>query len=460
MASITHFREVLKEQGFQRTKFLGEYLRQEDLTAAMATAGCHWRERLWPPMQTIWTFLVQVLHPGWPCRAAVAEVLAEQAAAGIFVKASADPSAYCQAREHVPLSVYAHALRTVGQTFQTKVGDAYRWCGRRVWVVDGSSCSMPDTPELQEAFGQPDGQKKGCGFPVARLVAMFCWASGAVLDVAIGPYRSNELSLWRRLWDHLQAGDVVVGDRFYGAYADLAQLAARGCDGLFRLRGARARTLDFRKGKRLGKEDRLFVWSRSTPCPRTISAEEFASLPPSLTVRVLRFHTQVKGFRSRTIMVVTTLLDPVQYPLERIAALYGDRWTVELRIRDVKTTLRMEVLRGKSPDVVRKEILMHFVAYDLMRVLMWQAAQEHGRPLHRLSFAGTMERFHAVAPYLCLFGGTPQAGVLYRLLLSWIALDVLPNRPNRVEPRALKRRLKPYDLLTRPRNEMRKLLLR
>jgi hypothetical protein len=356
--------------------------------------------------------------------------------------------------------VYTHALRTVGQIFQSKLGQAYRWCDRRVWVVDGSSCSMPDTPELQQTFGQPDGQKKGCGFPVARLVAMFCWASGTVLDVAIGPYRSNELSLWRRLWNQLQAGDVVVGDRFYGAYADLAQLAARGCDGLFRLRGARARTLDFRKGKRLGREDRLFVWSRSTPCPRTISAEEFASLPTCLTVRVLRFHTRVKGFRSHTILVVTTLRDPIQYPLEKIAALYADRWTVELRIRDVKTTLRMEILRGKSPDIVRKEILMHFVAYDLIRILMWQAAQKHGRPLHRLSFAGTMERFHAVAPYLCLFAGTPQRTVLYRLLLSWIASDVLPHRPHRVEPRVLKRRLKPYDLLTRPRNELRRILSR
>jgi hypothetical protein len=460
MASIAQGRDVLKEQGFQRMEFLREYLREEDLTAAAAAAGYHWRERIWPPMQTLWTFLVQVLHPGWPCRAAVAEVFAEQAAAGMPVKASADPSAYCQARKHVPPSVYTHALRTVGQTFEARVGDAYRWCGRRVWVVDGSSCSMPDTPELQKAFGQPDRQKKGCGFPVARLVAMFCWASGAVIDVAMGAYRSNELSLWHQLWDQLQARDVVLGDRFYCTYADLARLAALGCDGVFRLWGARARTMDFRQGKRLGKEDRLLVWSRSNQRPRTLSAEEFASLPATLTVRVLRFHTQVKGFRSRTIMVATTLRDPVQYPLEQIAALYGDRWTVELRIRDVKTTLRMEVLRGKSPDVVRKEILMHFLAYDLIRALMWQAAQEHGRPLHRLSFAGTMEHFHAVAPYLCLFSGTAQAATLYQLLLSWIASDVLPDRPNRIEPRALKRRPKPYDLLTRPRNEMRKLLLR
>lgn len=280
------------------------------------------------------------------------------------------------------------------------------------------------------------------------------------MDVAIGAYRSNELSLWHQLWGQLQVGDVVLGDRFYCTYADLAQLAARGCDGVFRLWGARARTMDFRKGKRLGKEDRLFVWSRSNLCPRTLSAKQFALLPARLTVRVLRFHTHSKGFRSRTVMVATTLRDPVPYPLEQIAALYGDRWMVELRIRDVKTTLQMEVLRGKSADVVRKEILMHFIAYDLIRALMWQAAQEHGRPLHRLSFAGTMERFHIVAPYLCLFHGTPQAGTLYQLLLSWIASDVLPNRPNRIEPRALKRRPKPYDLLTRPRNETRKLLLR
>ncbi len=460
MASIAHHRDVLKKQWFQRIKFIGEYLREQDLTAAAVAADYHWRNRIWPPMQMIWAFLVQVLHPGWSCEAAVAEVLAEHAAARQPLNASADPSAYCQARKHVPESVYRHALRMVGQSLETRVGDAYRWCGRRVWVVDGSSCSMPDMPELQAAFGQPDRQKKGCGFPVARLVAMFCWASGAVLDVAMGAYRSAELSLWHQLWDQLQVGDVVLGDRFYGAYAELAQLTARGCDGVFRLWGARTRTTDFRRGKRLGKNDRLFVWSRSYSRPHTLTPEAFALLPATLTVRVLRFSTQVKGFRSQTVLVVTTLRDPVAYPLEQIAALYGDRWTVELRLRDLKTTLRMEVLRGKSPDVVRKEIIMHFLAYDLIRALMWQAAQEHRRPLHRLSFAGTMQRFQVIAPYLCLFRGTAQAVTMYQLLLSWIASDMVPDRPHRVEPRAVKRRPKPHDLLTRPRNEMRKVLLK
>jgi hypothetical protein len=460
MASITHFQDVLQKQWFQKIKFIGEYLRQQDLTAAAAAADYHWRNRLWPPMQMLWAFLVQVLHPGWSSAAAVAEVLAEHAAAGQPLKASADPSAYCQARQHVPESVYRHALRTVGQRLQAKVGESYRWCGRRVWVVDGSSCSMPDTPELQEAFGQPTGQKAGCGFPVAKLVAMFCWASGAVLDVAIGAYRGNELSLWRQLWDQLQAGDVVLGDRFFGAYGELALLAARGCDGVFRLWGSRASKLDLRRGQRLGPQDRLLVWSKPQERPRTLSPEEFTSLPATLTVRVLRFHTQVKGFRSRTVLVATTLRDPVAYPHAQIAALYGDRWTVELRLRDLKTTLRMEVLRGQSPDVVRKEILLHFLAYDLIRALMWQAAQEHGRPLHRLSFAGTMQRFQAIAPYLCLFRGTARATEMYQLLLFWIASDIVPDRPHRVEPRVVKRRPKPHKLLTRPRKEMRKILSR
>jgi len=460
MASITRCRNVLKRELFQRSEFVGQYLSKANLIEAAAAADYQWRERVWTPVQTIWTFLVQVLHPGWACREAVAQTLAQQAATGTLGEVSPDPSAYCQARKRLPLSLFRSGLQQVGGILEAKVGDTHRWCGRRVWVVDGSHCSMPDTPELQAAFEQPTGQKPGCGFPVAKVVAMFCWASGAVLDAAVGAYRSNELSLWRQLWDQLKPRDVVLGDRFYGSYADLAQLQARHCDGVFRLRGSRARVIDFRQGRRLGKRDRLFTWSRPATGSRSLSPEEFALLPPTLTVRVLRFDTHVKGFRSRRILVVTTLLDSRQYPLERIAALYGDRWTVELRIREIKTLLQMEIVRGHSEDVVRKEIYLHFLAYNLIRALMWQAAQEQGRPLHQLSFAGTVQRFQALAPYLCLFAGTPKAARLYQLLLSWIARDRVPDRPHRVEPRALKRRLKPYDLLTRPRNEMRKVLLK
>jgi len=460
MARMTYFRKILKRDLFKRITLLRTFLSAKDVLASVAAEDYQWRDRIWTPMRTLWTFLVQVLNPDYSCRAAVAQVLAEQAAIGEPLGASADPTAYCQARQRLPLGLFKTALQKVGRSLQAKVGNRYLWRERRVWVVDGSSCSMPDTPELQQAFGQPDGQRKGCGFPVARIVSMFCWATGAVADVAIAAYRSSELTLWRQLWGQLRSGDIVLADRFYCTYADIAMLLALGCDGVFRLQGARARTMDFRQGKRLGKNDRLVTWHRPKASPRSISQETFGSLPETLAIRVLRFQTRVPGFRSKTIMVATTLLDTNAYPLEAIANLYADRWTVELRLRDVKTTMGMDILSGKSPDVVCKEIYMHFLAYNLIRALMWQAAEEHDRPLHRLSFAGTMQHFHAMAPYLWLFSGTPKGRRLYQLLLSWIARDILPCRPNRVEPRAVKRRPKEYPLLNRPRQEMRNALLR
>lgn len=457
MARIAYYRELLKNDLWGRLAELGDCLSPEDILAA--AEGYCWRDRIWNPVLTFWAFLVQVLHPGSACREAVALVLAEQAVKSER-RISADASAYCQARQRVPLSVFATALHKVGRCLEAKAKGQYLWSGRRVRLVDGSSCSMPDTPELQAVFGQPDGQKSGCGFPVARIVAMFCWATGAVLDVVIGAYRSSELTLVHPLWDHLKRRDIVLADRFYCTYVILAELLAHGCDAVFRLHGGRSRTMDFRKGRRLGRQDRLMIWQRPTVCPRGLSREQWMSLPEHLTIRVIRFCTQVPGFRSRTVLVATTLLDPLAYPLEEIAALYGDRWTVELRLRDIKTTMQMDVLRGKSPDVVRKEILMHLLAYNLIRALMWQAAQKHGRPLHRLSFAGTVEHLNALAPYLWLYGGTGRSDRLYALLLEWIARDKLPHRPGRIEPRAVKRRPKEYDRLNKPRHELREALLR
>ena len=275
-----------------------------------------------------------------------------------------------------------------------------------------------------------------------------------------GAYRSSELTLVGQLWEHLQRADIMLADRFYCTYVVLSELLTRGCDAVFRLHGGRSRTVDFRQGKRLGHDDRLMTWDRPTICPRGLSRPQWMSLREHLTVRVIRFCTAVPGFRSRTIVVATTLLDPVAYPREQIAALYGDRWTVELRLRDIKTTMQMDVLRGKSPEVVRKEILVHLLAYNLIRALMWQAAQKHGRPLHRLSFAGTVEHWNALAPYLWVYAGTRQAGMVYALLLEWIAHDTLPYRPGRLEPRAVKRRPKEYDRLNKPRQELRQALLR
>jgi len=468
MARIAHFRDCLKSDFSKHLRMLADFLSAEDILAATIEAQYQWRDRVWNPVMTVWTFLIQVLHPGAACREAVAAVLTEQEVERAVSKPNAqsaceispDPSAYCQARQRVPLAVFKAAFSQVGHRLQEKVQDSYLWCGRRVWMADGSSVSMPDTSELQKAFGQPSGQKPGCGFPVAKIVALFAWASGAVLDVAVGRLRQSELPLLYSIWGLLTPGDILLADRFFCTYRTLAELGHRGCDGVFRLSGSRSRTMDFRKGRRLSRSERLVTWQRPKRRELRISGRQWKRLPKELTVRLIRFHTQVPGYRSQTITVATTLVDPVAYPMGELVALYGDRWTVELRLRDLKATLKMDVLRSKTVDVIHKEILMHLLAYNLIRALLWQASLAHGRPLHRLSFAGAVQRLHVMVPYLWLFAGTPRATHLYTMLLEWIARDMLPCRPGRIEPRAVKRRPKPYDRLNRPRHELRAALLR
>lgn len=459
MATIGHWAKILKRQPHQRQKIWAESLSADDVIGACQAENHQWRERFWTPLQTIQTFLLQVLHVGSSCRESVAIALAERAAMGASGEISQDPSAYCNARKRLPEGVIKRCFHGVGRRLREKIGSEHLWFGRRIWMVDGSSCSMPDTPQLQEVFGQPSGQRCGCGFPVATIVAMFCWATGAVLDVAIGAYRDSELPLWRRLWHLLKEGDVILADRFYCTYADIAGLMRRGCDAVLRLH--QRRKADFRYGKKLGENDRLITWSRPT-CnarPRGMSVSQWQRLPLELSIRLIRTNICIPGFRCRRLVIATTLLDPIRYPAERILALYRDRWIVELRLRDIKMTLGMDVLRGKSPDIVRKEIYMHMLAYNLIRCLMWQAASSHGRDLHRLSFAGTVQRLDALAPYLMLYHGTVKALRLYELLLKWIAHDTLPFRPNRIEPRVVKRRPKQYGLLNKPRHEMRKALM-
>ena len=459
MASIAQFREVLKRQVDARTSGAMGLVGGQSAMADRSVGKPGERNRFWTPLQTFWAFLWQVLHVDSSCREAVAAILARQAAAGKPSLPSDDPSAYCQARKRLPLEALQTSVRDLGHRLRDEVSETLTWCGRRIWLVDGTTCSMPDTSDLQAVFSQPVGQKPGCGFPVAKVVALFCWASGAVLEAAIGPLWMSELRLWRTLWPALSPGEIVLGDRFYCSFYDLVGVTRRSCDAVFRLH--QRRPGDFRQGKRLGKDDRLVTWQRPTWSlrPRGMNRREWESLPATLTVRMVRFVVDSPGFRARRITVATTLLEPKAYPAEKIAALYRDRWLIELRFRDIKTTMGMDVLRAKSPGVVRKEIYMHLLAYNLIRSLMWQAAAQHGAPLHRLSLAGTVDRLNALAPYLELYEGSDRAERLYELLLQWIADDLLPDRPNRLEPRAIKRRPKEYPLLNRPRHQMRKHLL-
>ncbi len=419
-------------------------------------AGHRWRDSFWSPGTTVVTFLLQVLDGAKTLRAAVALLLAQLAARGHEALPADEPSAYCQARKRLPLEVVTQLGAEISVRIRGLVTGETGWCGRQVWLVDGSSVSMPDTPALQAVFPQPPGQAKGCGFPVAQVVALFCWTTGAIRDVAIDALTPHELPLFRRLWHHFASGDVVVADRAYGSYVDMVRLRDRGTDSVFRLH--QRRKADFRTGKSLGQDDRLVVWTRPAQWLDSfgISREAFEGLPETMPVRLVRVTNAPRGFRSRTIVVATTLLDPIAFPGDAIRALYRDRWTAELNLRSIKSALGMEILRGLSPDVVRKEIAMHLLAYNLIRLLMWHAACQHGRDLHRLSFTGTLHRLRAILPLL-MNARTPQANAsLLAHFCGSVAADAVPHRPDRFEPRRVKRRPKPYSRLMKPRTHYHK----
>lgn len=452
MAHLTHWRRQLKSD------LVGHSVIDQVLLPAVVEDECRrsghsWRSSFWSPTTTLVTFLLQVLSAEKTLRAAVAALLAQLAARGEKALPSVDASAYCQARIRLPMRAIAGMADRVADPVRRLVDAQSGWLGHRVWVIDGSSASMPDTPELQRAFPQPSGQARGCGFPVAQFVASFCWTTGALVDLVVDDLRPHELTLVRRLYDCFRPGDVILADRAYSAWVDMARLARQGVYCVFRLH--QRRRADFRTGRRLGPDDRLVSWPKPSQwfASFEISRDAFHQLPSAITVRLVRIKHTPKGFRSRTVVVVTTLLDPVETPADDIRALYRDRWTAELNLRSLKIALGMDVLRGQSLDVVRKEIAMHVLAYNLIRLLMWQAAREHGRDLHRLSFTGTLHRLRAAWPLLLLLADRGSQGRvdLADLLFQWIADDKVPDRPNRIEPRRKKRRPKQYGWLQKPR---------
>jgi IS4 transposase len=453
MASLAGATRKFKSELQQSSAIFSAVLEAQHIAELCQAVGHRWRNCFWSPAVVIITFLRQVLLPDCSCRQTVAFTLADPALARKrWKRPDADPSAYSQARQRLPLALYERLARGVAR--QLDQPDR-RWHGHRVRVVDGSSVSMPDTPELQEVFPQPSSQAPGCGFPVARLLAIFCWHTGACLELVNDALGIGELTLLQRVLDFFGPGDLLLADRLYGNYAEVARLRARGAQVVARVN--RARHLDLRKGRRLGKHDRQMVWQ----CPRHVrrvpGATGADALPETLTVRVVRVTTECRrAFRQRQIDIVTTLLDPCAYPAEALGELYRERWLAELSLRSFKTTLGMDVLRCRSPQMIRKELAVFHLTYNLIRVLMRQAARRHGLDPQQLSFAGTRQRLLAYLPHWTAARTARAQQQLFATLLTDIADDPLPFRPDRHEPRAIKRRRKSYPYLVHARHQAQK----
>jgi hypothetical protein len=429
----------------------GRYL--PDGAFAKSSKGANSRERLFGVQTVFWAFLFQVLSPECACREIVRKVPSWHRSHRKR-HLSASTSACCQARARLPLAMLWKLFGAVASTLQRRVLDGPLWRGRKVKLLDGTGLSMPDTPANQKRWPQSARQKPGCGFPMLRLVGLFCLSSGALLRYAFGSKHDHENHLARQLLDGLERGEVLLADRGFCSFGLFAVLLARGVDSVMRLH--QARRSDLRQGRRLGCGDRLVTWRKAGRRRNDPWVAEHESLPAMLPVRLVRFRVEVPGFRTEEVVLATTLLDPQQYPAETLAELYRARWRIELHYREIKTTMGAEVLRTRSPKMIEKELCMNAMAYNLVRCVMQEAAQRHDVPLGRISFKGTLDTVRHFADVIHAATGRPRVqSRLYDQLLVILSRDLLPARPNRNEPRALKRRPKPYQLLTRHRRRMR-----
>jgi len=343
-----------------------------------------------------------------------------------------------------------------GQDLEGRVPQACLWKGRHVEIVDGSTVLMADTCENQAVYPQHGNQKEGCGFPIARIVATFSLITGALKKLCFGDWKTHEVTLARQIYPTLASGTVVLGDALFGSYADFWLLLQDGLDGLFHIHGARK--TDFRKGQRLGKGDHWATWIKPKQCPKGLPEAIYDQLPPTLTIRELKCRIIRKGFRTETLTLVTTLLDPVKYPKAELGQLFGLRWQVELDLRHLKTTMNMEFLHAESPAMVRKEIDAHLLAYNLMRILMWEAGMQHQVDPLRLSFQAAIQHLLNFIPQLVQAGRNKRLELINTLLVC-IAKEKLPDRSGRHEPRVRKRRPKSFPLMQKPRHILRKRLV-
>ena len=437
-----------------------DVLPAEQVRQACLDEGVHFgasARSVYNPAVVLWAFLSQVLGADRSCRAAALRVLV----LSVVLQrgpCSADTGMYCRARAKLPVALLRRLTYDVADRMEEAVPEHWLWKGRHVHLVDGTTVTAPDTPENQAAYPQPPGQRPGLGFPMIRLVVLLSLTTALLGGLAVGPYEgkeAGETALLRALLDRLRPGHVLLADRYFCSYFMVALLRARGVDVVFRMHASR--DVDFRRGRRLGRGDHVVEWQRP-PRPGWMDEETYAGMPRTLAIREVRTRVATPGFRAEELVVATTLLDAEEYRGEDVTDLYHERWHVELDIRSIKAGLKMEALRCRTPFMLEKEVWATFLGYNLVRKVSCQAALSAGKHPRQISFTATLQAVRAGWT-----AATHAAGSLRRALgaalLAALGKEEVGDRPDRCEPRALKRRPKPQALLMVPRAEARAALL-
>ncbi|WP_445252101.1 MULTISPECIES: IS4 family transposase [unclassified Microcoleus] len=441
---------ILKQQFLQSVASPWEKLLPEELVQELlAKEKITYYQSIYTPIVTLWAMISQVLDPDKSLSQAVKRMSTWLSAAGVKPPSS-DTGAYSKARKRLPEKLVQQLVPIVAEALEKQVPIEQQWCGRRVRVLDGTTVLMNDTAANQAEYPQHSNQKAGCGWTIAKIVVLFSLLTGAVVSAGIASLASSEIVMSRLIYANLVPDDVILADQAYGNYVDLVLVKQQGADAVFRKN--HLRKTDFRRGKKLGIGDHKVVWNKPQQCPNHMTVEEFEALPSSFIVREVCLRIKRRGFRDERIIVVTTLVDAKRYTVEKLTSLYGLRWSAaEVNLRYLKTTLKMEMLTAKTPVMVRKEIWTHLLAYTLLRTIMWQAVSSSENTVFQLSFQSTRQQFNLLLSLLATTGKRQQRQ-WRQLLLEQVATNLLTIRPERSEPRVLKRRPKPYPRMQEPRS--------
>jgi len=410
------------------------------------------RIRDYPHPLVFWAFLGQVANEDSSCARAVSRVQSWARQQELDIP-SAATSSFCEARQALPLKMLQAVHTSLIDQLDARLPQASLWRGHRVKSEDGTTAQMPDTDHNRETYPYPPGSKPGCGLPIIRLGGLIDLGHGGLQDFSFSKFQTSELRGHDALECYLEPGDILAADRYYSSYEIITRLIGKGVH--FVGRTHQARKIDFRKGRKLGPNERLqtFRKSRTKPKGSRLTKEQWAALPATMEIRIIRSKGPDRQGKQRIRYVVTTLLDPVKYPAEEVASLYHHRWEIEVRFRDIKTTLGMELLRTKSPEMIRKEVLMHMIVYNLLRLLMLKAGQEHGVNHRRLSFKGALQVMEESRADFRKVTNRPRLRDR-EIDNFWerIAERYVEERPGRNEPRRVKRRPKCTRWLQKPRH--------
>jgi len=432
----------------------GRILSREYVLSVLESEGHQYRSRVFCPLVTLWGWLSQCLSQDKSLNETVSRILAHRVSTGLPA-CSASSSSYSDARSRFPESVMTRLSKEIGRKVHDSAEDSWKWRGREVFLADGTGFTMADTPENQLAYPQSPKSRPGVGFPITRAVALVSLATGAVIDIAFGRYKGKgqgELGLLGKVVGSLSRGNVLVADRYYPTFSTVVMLQRAGVD-LVSI-GHQAREVDFSAGQILGPKDHIVEWRKGTHQPAGMDRATFKALPDIVLVREFAIEIEGRWGNREQAIIVSTMVDPT-IPQKELSDLYWRRWNCELDIRSIKCSLQMDVLRCKTPSMVRKEIYAHLLAYNLLRGTMVESAKRSDVQPRQLSVKGTMQAVESFTPAMMAVDGSD---VLYNALLTTVSAHRVGNRPGRLEPRFKKRRPSWQIYMTKPRNKFRRRL--